>query len=77
MEDKYYNELVAKLEKIRRVNVKEYANIVTEDEEVSRKVALKATEQEIKQEIELLLGTTKEWSSENAEVIAMRENINS
>lgn len=61
-EDTEYNQFVERYSKLSQTNVQQYANIILEDDETSSKTATKATEAEIKNEIELLLGNTKEWA---------------
>jgi len=73
---KLYNAAVARLEKKGIANVNTYANILTEDDETSRKFAQNASVAEIKRETELIIGPAKEWSCEKSEALSFRDSMN-
>lgn len=72
--DASYLQAVERLEK-KTVSVSAYQSIIEEDDETSKKNAREASEQQIIKEIEIILGSVKDWSSEGEEVQLFRKNI--
>lgn len=63
------------VEKTKLSDITKYEAIILEDDETSKQRANQATDEDVAREIDLMLGPTKEWSSESEECIAFRKHI--
>jgi hypothetical protein len=63
------------MEKTKLTDISKYEAIILEDDETSKQRANKATDEDVIREIEILLGPTKEWSSESEEVQTFRKSM--
>eukprot|EP00761_Pharyngomonas_kirbyi_P004779 gb/GECH01004784.1/.p1 GENE.gb/GECH01004784.1/~~gb/GECH01004784.1/.p1 ORF type:complete len:1016 (+),score=219.63 gb/GECH01004784.1/:1-3048(+) len=71
-----YKKRVEHLEQVTRdVIDSRIVDIIVEDDETTRRKALAASEEQIQLEIDHLIGTRSEWSTESSEVFSFREKM--
>jgi hypothetical protein len=74
IEDAEYLAAVQRMEQ-HKANLDEYSSVLQEDDETSKRLAHESSEEEKRKETTTLIGKTRIWSSENAEVVNFREKM--
>ncbi|KAG2389032.1 hypothetical protein C9374_014432 [Naegleria lovaniensis] len=76
-QDQEYVEAVKRLEKVKvpARDDEHWRKILEEDDETSKRLANSSTQEEIRKEIEIILGPSKDWSSNSEEVQTFRETV--
>ncbi len=76
-QDNSYDEAVERLNKRKSaaIDIKEYQDVLREDETTSKKRASVSSKVQIAREVSLLIGDRSKWSSESAEASAFRNDM--